>query len=571
MKKIFGWFKDSSKMKRWMMLILVGVVLASYGMANIIVSTDAITFKYAAKIVVYFVVGFTCIVLGLIYLNKRTMELFIESTDNRLKSDKKVNVKSLIFNKKIYDEGPKIVVIGGGSGLNTLLEGIKKYTSNITAIVTVSDYGETLAKDNEKMKYLQLEDIKNGMAALSLHEKSKMSQLLNYRFSDGVLKGVAFSDIYFEAITDISNGLAEAVNNSNQIFKIYGKVLPITEDKMKICAELGNGYVVEEKSKIASVVYDKLTKINRVYLSPSNCKPTPGVIDAIREADSIIIGPGSLYTNVIPNLLVNGVARAIKESKAKKIYVCNIMTEPGLTDNYSVADHINSIVEHCGEGLIDYCLYDTGEVIPEIIKRYNRDGADLVEQDLNDIMDKRIKFIKENLSVISDNCVRHNATLIADIVIQMICDDFKYMDKQNEPEYLMLNSKLKADKEINKQKRKSLKKQKKGKVTKSETLNSKFANKYRERIESIKNSEQNIERRKRILEEGIEEEKEEEDFDIVEQVNTPVQGKHAKEEETPIDIQKELVEINVNTESKKLSAYEKLRKEMLDRFNNSSE
>ncbi len=571
MKKIFGWFKDSSKMKRWMMLILVGVVLASYGMANIIVSTDAITFKYAAKIVVYFVVGFTCIVLGLIYLNKRTMELFIESTDNRLKSDKKVNVKSLIFNKKIYDEGPKIVVIGGGSGLNTLLEGIKKYTSNITAIVTVSDYGETLAKDNEKMKYLQLEDIKNGMAALSLHEKSKMSQLLNYRFSDGVLKGVAFSDIYFEAITDISNGLAEAVNNSNQIFKIYGKVLPITEDKMKICAELGNGYVVEEKSKIASVVYDKLTKINRVYLSPSNCKPTPGVIDAIREADSIIIGPGSLYTNVIPNLLVNGVARAIKESKAKKIYVCNIMTEPGLTDNYSVADHINSIVEHCGEGLIDYCLYDTGEVIPEIIKRYNRDGADLVEQDLNDIMDKRIKFIKENLSVISDNCVRHNATLIADIVIQMICDDFKYMDKQNEPEYLMLNSKLKADKEINKQKRKSLKKQKKGKVTKSETLNSKFANKYRERIESIKNSEQNIERRKRILEEGIEEEKEEEDFDIVEQVNTPVQGKHAKEEETPIDIQKELVEINVNTESKKPSAYEKLRKEMLDRFNNSSE
>ena len=526
MKKIFEWFKDSSKMKRWMMLILVGVVFASFGMANIIVSTDSITFKHAAKIIIYFVVGFTCIILGMIFFNKRAMELFIESTDQRSRSNKKINVNSLIFNKKIYDDGPNIVIIGGGSGLNTLLEGFKKYTSNITAIVTVSNYGETLTKDNDKMKYLQLEDIKNGIAALSLHENSKMLELFNYRFKEGYLKGIAFSDIYFEAIKDISNGLAEAVKNSNEIFKIYGKVLPITEDKIKICAELGNGYVVEEKSKIASMVYDKLTKINRVYLSPSNCRPTPGVIEAIKNADSIIIGPGSLYTNVIPNLLVKGISRAIKESNEKKIYVCNIMTEPGLTDNYSVADHINSITEHCGEGLIDYCLYDTGEIIPEILKRYNRDGADLVEQNLQDIKDKKIKFIKKDLSVVSENCIRHNATMIADIVIQMICDDFKYMDKQNEPEYLLMNTKLKADKEISKKQKKALKKQKNGKNNKPKRIKnkSKFANKYDERIKSIRESEQNIQRRKNNVE------------------------------------QKE--------ESIKIENYEKIRKEMLKKFNN---
>ena len=464
MKGIFGWFKNSSKMKRWILLILLGVILTSFGMANILTSTDAITFWYAAKIIIFFVIGFTCIILGLVFINKRTMELFIESTDDRLKSDKKVNVKSLIFNKNIYNEGPNVVIIGGGSGLNTLLEGFKKYTSNITAIVTVSNYGENLTKDNEKMKYLQLEDIKNGIAALSLHDQSKMLELFNYRFKSGVLKDVAFSDVYFEAITDISNGLAEAINNTNEIYKIYGKVLPVTEDEMKICAELGNGYVVEEKSKIATMVYDKLTKINRVYLSPGNCKPTPGVIDAIKNADSIIIGPGSLYTNIIPNLLVNGVARAIKESKAKKIYVCNIMTEPGLTDNYSVADHVNSIIEHCGEGLIDYCLYDTGEIIPEIIKKYNRDGADLVDQNIDKIKDKKIKFIKEDLSVITDeNCIRHNAIHIADLVIQLTCDDLKFKDMQNEPEYLMMSSKLKADKEIKKHKNKELKRKKKGK------------------------------------------------------------------------------------------------------------
>ncbi len=550
MKGIFGWFRDSSKMKRWIMLILVGVVFVSFGMSNIIVSTDAITFIYAAKVILSFVLGFTCVILGIVYLNKRTMELFIESTDDRMQNDdKKVNVNSLIFNKKIYDGGPKVVVIGGGSGLNTLVEGLKKYTSNITAIVTVSDYGETLTKDNEKMKYLQLEDIKNGMAALSLHDESKMLELLNYRFKDGQLKNIAFSDLYFEAISDISNGLAEAIKNSNEIFKIYGKVLPITEDKMKICAELGNGYVVEEKARIASMVYDKITKISRVYLNPSNCKPTPGVVEAIQDADCIIMGPGSLYANIIPNLLVNGVVRTIKESKAKKIYVCNIMTEPGLTDNYSVADHINAIEEHCGAGLIDYCLYDTGEIVPEIIKKYNRDGADLVEQSIENVSDKKIKFIKENLSIIADdNCVRHNATLIADIVIQMICDDLKYKDKQNEPEYVMMNTKLRADKKINKEQKRNARRSKhEDRMIKEKGKKSKFADKYSERIQSIKNTDINAEKRKKVVSEKIaDRRKKKKSFD------------------------EELNEIqNENTSEIKIKNYEQIRKEMLEKFNNS--
>ena len=291
MKGFFQWFKDSAKMKRWFMLILVGVVFASFGMANLIVSADSITFKFASKIVIYFVIGFTCVVVGLVYINKRTMELFIEATDDRLDSDNKVNVNSLIFNKKVYDKGPKIVVIGGGSGLNTTLEGLKKYTSNITAVVTVSSFGENLVRNNEALFYSQLEDIKNGIAALALNDDSKINELLNYRFKEGKLNGLKFSDIYFEAMTDISKGIANSVKNSNDVFKIYGNVLPVTKDEMKICAELENGYLIEEKSKIAETVYDKLTKVNRVYLNPSNCKVLPEVIQAIKEADGIIIGP----------------------------------------------------------------------------------------------------------------------------------------------------------------------------------------------------------------------------------------------------------------------------------------
>lgn len=576
MKGLFYWFKDGAKMKRWIMLILVGVVFASFGMASIFTAGDTISFKEAAKIVIYFVIGFTCVVLGLIFINKRTMELFIEATDDRIEGDERVNVNNLIFNKKIYEKGPKIVVLGGGSGLNNLLTGLKQYTSNITAVVTVSDYGENFTNNNEKMKYMQLEDIKNGLVSLSFSEDSKMKELMNYKFKNGSLKDVPFSDLYFSAMNDISRGTAEAVKDSNDIFKIYGKVLPITEEQIKICAELENGYVVENKSKISEMVYDKMTNINRVYLSPTNCKPTPGIIEAINEADAVIIGPGSLYTNIIPNLLVNGVARAIKESKAIKLYVCNIMTDPGQTDNYTVSDHINAIVDHCGEGLIDYCLYDTGEVIPEFIKKYNREGAELVEQDISNSKDKKVRFLKENLSIIADDTVRHDANLISDVVIKLICDDLRFKDKQNDPEYLMMNTKLKEDKRINKQKKKALKnkddKDLKKKNSKDKKKKSSFAAKYSDRIESIKTSDAKALQRKKIAEERNNEQKRKTKVNTREEIEARRKAMKKKEEiaqKKASQAGTQGKEIKINHKTLRPEDYEKIRKEMLDKFNNS--
>ena len=557
MKGIFYWFKDSSKMKRWIMLILVGIVFSSFGMANMIVSEEAISFGQAAKIIAYFVIGFTCVVLGLVFINKRNMELFIEATDYRLDKDEKVNENSLIFNKTVYNQGPKIVVIGGGSGLNNTLEGLKKHTSNITAVVTVSDYGENFGENNETMLYRQLEDIKNGIGSLALDDNSKMKDLLSYKFKEGALNGVSFSDLYFAAMDDISKSSADAIKDSNEIFKIWGKVLPVTKDKMKICAELENGYLIEEKSKIAETVYDKLTKINRVYLNPTNCKALPEVIEAIREADGIIIGPGSLYTNVIPNLLVNGVSRAIRESKAVKLYVCNIMTEPGLTDNYSVADHINAIVEHCGEGLIDYCLYDTGEVIPEYIKKYNLDGAELVEQDLSDIKDKKIKFIKEDMSVIKDDFVRHNSMLIADTLIKIICDDLKFKDRQNEPEYLMMNSKLQMDKEIKKEMIRQNKNKKNDSKKPKSKSKSKFASKYSDRIESIKHADEKAEKRKKAR--MIKKQTEPKKIEDQEKIRQMLKQKE--------EIMKAYIDSKEHKEVSRPKDYDEIRKEKIEKFN----
>lgn len=180
---------------------------------------------------------------------------------------------------------------------------------------------------------MPLDDIKDSMIALANEEK-QMSDLLNYNFRYGKLRGLSFRHIFL-AMKEVNQDFAKSVINSNEILNIVGKVIPVTLDEMNITAELANGYVVTEKSRIPEIVYEKITKINRIYLNPSNCRPAPGVIEAIKNADCIIVGPGSLYTNVIPNLLVNGVAKAIKESSAIKVYISNIMTEPGQTDNYS--------------------------------------------------------------------------------------------------------------------------------------------------------------------------------------------------------------------------------------------
>ena len=490
MNGFIKWFDSKSKLKRWMLLILVGVVLMCYGTAEILVLKE-MSFSELAKIVVIFVIGVVSIVLGLIFLNKRTLEILIESTDDRMNSKENVNIKSLIFNKKVYHQGPNIVVIGGGTGLNTVLSGLKKYTDNLTAIVTVSDYGETETESRKELQTMPLDDVRDSMIALS-NQEGQLEKLLNYKFTYGKLQNLTFSDIYFSAMKNINNDFSDSIIKSNEVLNIVGKVIPVTLDKMNITAELDNGYIVTEKSKIPEIVYEKVTKINRIYLNPTNCRPAPGVIEAIKEADCIVIGPGSLYTNVIPNLLVNGVAKAIKESTGLKVYISNIMTEPGQTDEYSVSDHLNAIIEHCGKGIVDYCIYDTGEVVPEFIKRYNLEGQDLVIPDVDKV--KGITFLQRNLSMISNGCIRHDPELVAESIIGLICDDLKYQDKQNDPQYLMLNNKLREDKRINKIKKQMKKDERKGKKddSKLHKRSSKFSNKYSERIESIKQSDEMI-------------------------------------------------------------------------------
>ena len=486
MKGFFRWFKSNTKMKRWLILIIIGILLCCYGMAQVITSRQ-MEFLDLAKIAAIFVVGFIFIIYSIVAIQKRTLEILVEDTDKRT-SNENSNVKSLIFNKKVYNQGPKVVVIGGGNGLNSVLRGLKNYTDNITAIVTVSDYGEQKTESRKVLDVLPLDDIKESIVALSSDEEA-MEKLMNFKFDSGKLANLSFSDMYFLAMQDLYKDFTESVKQSQKIFNITGKVLPVTMEEIKICAELEDGTVIESKNKIPEVINDKTSKISRIFITPSNCKPAPGVIEAIMEADAIVIGPGSLYTNVIPNLLVKGVAKAIKESKAFKIYVSNLMTEPGQTDNYSLSEHITAINEHVGKGIIEYCMYDTGEIIPEYVRRYNMKGSEVVEQDVSKAKVEGVYLIQRKLSHIENGHIRHNPDAIAASIIQLICDDLKFNNMENNAQYMMLNNKLKnSKKSLKKQEKENKKKVQESKNKNGKRGKSKFYEKYSDRIKSIQES-----------------------------------------------------------------------------------
>ena len=480
MKGFLKWFKSGTKIKRWMFLMLVGIVLVCYGIAKVIV-TDQISFKEVAIIIASFVAGFTFTVISMICIQRRTLELFVEESDTR-NTEQNGSVKSLIFNKKVYNQGPKVVVIGGGAGLNTVLRGLKNYTDNITAIVTISDYGEETNRARKSLNTLPLDDVKDSLIALASHEE-EMSALFNLNMQNSKFDGLRFSDVYLTAMKEAVGDFTESIEESSKILNITGKVMPVTLDQIKICAELEDGTVVESKNRIPEMVSQKVSKISRIYISPTNIRVAPGVIEAINEADAIVIGPGSLYTNVIPNLLVPGVSKAIREAKGFKVYVSNIMTEYGQTDNYSLYDHIKAIIDHAGKGIVDYCIYDTGEIVPEYIRQYNKEGSDLVEQDVSKVKEEGIRLIQRNLSTIENDRIRHNPDAIATSIMELICDDMKFRDMQNDTQYMMLDSRIK---DTNKKLKKN--KKKKEKTKNKEKHSSKFFEKYNERIVSIQES-----------------------------------------------------------------------------------
>ena len=273
-----------------------------------------------------------------------------------------------------WERGPKITAIGGGTGLSTMLRGLKKYTKNLTAVVTVADDGGGSGVLRRDIGMPPPGDIRHCMESLANVEPI-MERLLTYRFQEGSLAGQSFGNLILAALNGVTGSFEEAVAQMSQVLAITGRILPVTSADVQLEAVFENGARVVGESKISSFKKEQDCRIAHVALLPERPAALPAALQAIREADLILMGPGSLYTSVIPNLLVEGVVEAICRSEALKIYVCNIMTQEGETEGYTAADHVDALLAHGEPGLVDLCLANSAPVRPGLVEKYREEDA----------------------------------------------------------------------------------------------------------------------------------------------------------------------------------------------------
>lgn len=310
--------------------------------------------------------------------------------------------------------GPRIVALGGGTGLSTLLRGLKELTDSITAIVAVMDDGGSSGRLREEMGVLPPGDIRDCLVALADAEPL-MKRLFEYRFDHGTcLGGHSFGNLFIAAMSAITGDFELAVKESSRVLLVRGRVLPSTLDSCQLWAKLVDGTEVFGESLISK----SKARIDHVYLDRDTCHPLPEALDAIAEADVIVIGPGSLYTSVIPNLLVQGVADSIRRARATRVYVCNVMTQPGETDGYSARDHVEAIISHAGDGLIDWVLVNSAPISLEMQDKYSRENAWPVRWDADSLKELGLGVVEAPMASETE-LVRHNPQALAREIIKL--------------------------------------------------------------------------------------------------------------------------------------------------------
>lgn len=315
-------------------------------------------------------------------------------------------------------KGPRIVAIGGGTGLSTMLRGLKRYTDQITAIVTVADDGGGSGVLRQELGMLPPGDIRNCLEALA-NVEPVMSELLHYRFTDGSLRGQSFGNLFLAALNGISGSFDQAVRRMSEVLAITGQVLPVTNCDVQLEAEFENGARVLGESKIFYCKKREECRVQRVRLVPEKPAALPEAIEAIRDADMILLGPGSLYTSVIPNLLVDGITEAILQSDALKIYIGNVMTQEGETEGYTNSDHIRALFEHSASGLFSLCLVNNAAIAPEILERYAVEGAEPVRYDEAACAALGVELVSRPVSCVVNGLVRHDGELLASALLEL--------------------------------------------------------------------------------------------------------------------------------------------------------
>ncbi|NJN48529.1 MAG: YvcK family protein [Alkalinema sp. RL_2_19] len=420
----FKWMSPGLFVKRWMMISATGVLMVSLGVAIWTKLTpiaalmglvqDAL--ELLAEVVPNYISGPLAILFGFLLIfwgQKRTFgaisEVLIPDVDQHL-------VDVLLSHRK-RSRGTKIVVVGGGTGLSTLLRGLKLISTNLTAVVTVADDGGSSGRLRREIGVLPPGDIRNCLGALADEEKL-LTELFSYRFTAGDgLNGHSFGNLFLTAMSEITGDLERAVIASSKVLAIRGDVLPATLSDVRLWAELSDGRRIEGESNIT----EAQGKIVKFGCTPENPPALPRVLSAIAEAEFIVIGPGSLYTSVIPNLLVPEIADAIARRKVPSVYVCNMMTQPGETDDYTVADHIRAIDRACGyRKLFDAVLVQRRLPSEKVLRRYAAMNAKPVYLDFDEVLHLGRRVIRAD--VIDEDprtgYIRHNSERLARVLLR---------------------------------------------------------------------------------------------------------------------------------------------------------
>ncbi|MBU1726155.1 MAG: YvcK family protein [Candidatus Omnitrophica bacterium] len=404
-KGILKWLYPGIGIKRWILLVLVGLVFIIIG-SFFLRNEEFVLFQVLDSI------GLLCGIIILILGIKGIIRFFINAEVPSSKSNELVDI---VFQRKQLSRGPKIVTIGGGTGLSVILSGLKQYTSNITAIVTVADDGGSSGRLRQEFDILPPGDIRNCLVALA-DAPALMRDLFQFRFdTTSELGGHSFGNLFITVMTRLTGDFEKAIKETSKVLALKGQVIPSTLNNVQLVAQHKDGSTTVGEASITNA----RRPINKVSLQPDKPAATPDAIKAIEEAQVIVLGPGSLYTSIVPNLLIKEITEAISSSGAIKVYVCNVMTQPGETDGFSVSDHIKVLVNHSHPRILDYCVINSGEIPKYMLERYSGQSSCPVINDKKKIESMGYRVIEDDF-VVTDDVIRHDPERLARIVIGLL-------------------------------------------------------------------------------------------------------------------------------------------------------